>query len=112
MQLLINVQNKRGQLYSDISEDGVIGNQTLNAIQIMIEAHKKNLLYRVDSNYFRAEELAWFHFCEKLRALQFAWYVDIAKRKEEQEKWFDGWSNRIAFPPKFYRFNYETEQPE
>lgn len=111
LQKLLNAHNRNEKDYPDIKADGKIGPITINTIHLYMDVFiKKYKSYQYNDEH-QIEELFWFHLCEEMRALQFAWYVDIINRLEKQEEFFNGWKNRIAFEPSFYKFNYDTSNP-
>lgn len=73
VQQALNILNKKGSLYSDISMDGVYGNQTRTALQ---KADLKKIWIIV-------------------RASQVRRYVEITLANEKNEAFAHGWINRI-----------------
>jgi len=82
LQRALNVLNNGGRHYRDLTVDGDIGPATLAALRALL--HKRGgegeqLLYRM------------------LNALQGAFYVELAERRQKDEKYIYGWyKNRVA----------------
>jgi len=82
LQRSLNVLNNRSRSYRDLKVDGQIGNATLRALKA----------------YFmvRGEEGEKVLF-KMLNALQGAFYVTLAERREKDEKFVYGWyANRVS----------------
>jgi len=82
LQRSLNVLNNRSRSYRDLKVDGQIGNATLRALKA----------------YFmvRGEEGEKVLF-NMLNALQGAFYVTLAERREKDEKFVYGWyANRVS----------------
>ena len=78
LQRSLNALNNRGTLYPDITVDGDIGNATLTALSQMIDKRDTDTLVKM------------------LNCLQGAFYVDLAERREKDEKFIYGWfKNRV-----------------
>jgi len=75
LQRALNALNNRGTLYQDIKVDGQIGNATLTALSQMVEQRDTDTLVKM------------------LNCLQGAFYVDLAERREKDEKFIYGWFN-------------------
>lgn len=76
LQRSLNVLNKRGSLYQDITVDGDVGSKTVNALRAYLRIRKQDgqtVLLRM------------------LNALQGAFYVELAERREKDEKFVFGW---------------------
>lgn len=85
LQQLLNVLNRQEQDYQDISEDGMIGNQTKQALQAF---YKK-----------RGQEGLKVLF-NLMNCMQGARYVELTRRREKNESFMYGWaSNRLDFLP-------------
>lgn len=82
LQASLNVLNRQGKDYKDLTEDGVIGNSTLNALRAYLDSRKKDgeiVLLRM------------------LNCLQGARYVELVRRREKDETFIFGWFlNRIV----------------
>jgi lysozyme family protein len=76
LQQSLNLLNRNEREYSDIAEDGAIGNITLNTLSQC--PHKKALL-------------------KTLNGFQFMRYYNICRRNPAQEKFMRGWLKRINF---------------
>lgn len=76
LQQCLNRLNKRGQLYADISVDGIIGNQTIKALDAFL-AHRgaqgELVLYRM------------------LNACQGCYYNELVDKREKDEDFIFGW---------------------
>jgi lysozyme family protein len=80
-QRLLNVLNKRQELYTDIAVDRDIGKQTLNAFYSYIQ-HRGN----------HGEVV----MMKALNCLQGAFYITLSERREKDETFTYGWLlNRI-----------------
>ncbi len=76
LQRTINLLNRNGKLYPDISVDGVIGNQTLEALRKCLAANGEKLIYNI-LNFYQAKH-----------------YIQIMEKDHTQEI-FIGWFSRI-----------------
>lgn len=82
LQRSLNVLNDRGRLYGDLVVDGVVGPKTVNALNDYIS--------------HRGEDGVTV-MLRMLNALQGAFYVDLAERREKDETYVYGWFlNRVA----------------
>lgn len=77
LQKALNLMNRNGKSWSDISVDGVIGNATMRALTNIISELDKNTLLKL------------------LNALQGARYIAIMEKRESQEVFCRGWLKRI-----------------
>lgn len=81
LQRSLNVLNNREKHYQDLKVDGYVGNATLSALKSFISkrgVQGESVLFNM------------------LNCLQGAFYVDLAERREKDEKFIYGWfSNRI-----------------
>ena len=75
LQRSLNVLNDRERLYPDIAVDGNIGPGTISAL----------------TNYLNVRSDATL--IKMLNCLQGAFYVDLAERREKDEKFINGWFN-------------------
>ena len=82
LQLTLNVLNKNGTAYPDISEDGKIGPGTLQTLATCIGRVGEEVIYKV------------------LNILQGNYYIDIMVRDPSQEKYTMGWLSRVDFTKK------------
>ena len=73
LQRSLNVLNNRGAYYQDVIVDGVIGSGTISALE--------NYLFKRDE-----EALV-----KMLNCLQGAFYVELAERREKDERFINGW---------------------
>jgi len=79
LQRALNVLNVREDLYSDIIVDGNIGPGTIGALTEYLEHRPDYILVRM------------------LNCLQGAFYVELAERREKDEKFIYGWfKNRVV----------------
>ncbi len=76
LQRTINLLNRNARLYPDILIDGIIGTQTLAALNKSIAANEEKLLFNL-LNFYQAKR-----------------YIEIMERDHSQEI-FIGWFNRI-----------------
>ena len=76
LQRTINLLNRNARLYSDIMVDGIIGTQTLAALNKSIAANGEKLLFNL------------LNFCQAKR------YIEIMEKDHTQEI-FIGWFSRI-----------------
>ncbi len=76
LQRTINLLNRNARLYPDILVDGIIGTQTLAALNKSIAANGEKLLFNL-LNFYQAKR-----------------YIEIMERDHTQEI-FIGWFNRI-----------------
>lgn len=77
LQRSLNVLNRQGVDYPDITADGVIGDRTLAALQSLIRVRGRAL----------AEEL----ILKALNCLQGARYIELAEGREKNEDFVVGW---------------------
>lgn len=78
LQRVLNALNRQARDYRDIAVDGDVGPGTLRALDSCIKK-------RGDRNLLAA-----------LNALQGAFYIRLAERRESQESFLNGWLNRVA----------------
>ncbi len=76
LQRTINLLNRNSSLYPDINVDGIIGSQTLSALNKCISANGEKLVFNL-LNFYQAKR-----------------YIEITERDRSQEI-FIGWFNRI-----------------
>jgi len=76
LQRALNVLNLKGDLYDDLTADGVIGSRTLRALQSYLEHRDEQTLVKM------------------LNVLQGAFYVELAERREKDESFIYGWFNK------------------
>ena len=76
LQKTINLLNRNAHLYPDIAVDGIIGSQTLSALNKCISANREKLVFNL-LNFYQAKR-----------------YIEIMERDRTQEI-FIGWFNRI-----------------
>lgn len=79
LQKALNVLNKNGSLYADLSEDGKIGFNTLKAMKTCIDTVGADFIYKV------------------LNILQGNQYIEIMINNPTQEKFALGWLRRVDF---------------
>ncbi len=82
LQRSLNVLNQRSVLYADIPVDGDLGNLTLEALR----------------SYFRRRgQEGSTVLLRMLNALQAAFYIELAERREKDEEFVYGWvKNRVV----------------
>ena len=73
LQRSLNVLNRIGRDYRDISTDGVMGPSTLSALRAYINKRGHTILLKA------------------LNVLQGARYIDLAERREKNEDFVNGW---------------------
>ena len=82
LQRALNVLNNRGKLFDDIAVDGALGPITLGVLSLYLDKRKydgQTVLMRM------------------LNSLQGAAYVELAERREKDEKFIFGWFlNRVV----------------
>lgn len=82
LQRALNALNRRGTLFSDIKEDGVVGANTLKSLKSYASARGHN----GEAVLFKC-----------LNAQVGAYYIDICRKNERLEEFFFGWiDNRVA----------------
>ena len=72
----LNVLNLKGELYDDLTADGVIGSRTLRALQAYLVHREEATLVKM------------------LNVLQGAFYIELAERREKDESFIYGWFNK------------------
>jgi len=78
LQRCLNVLNKQGSLYRDLKIDGTIGPATISALRAYLNNRTENALVKA------------------LNCLQGAFYVELAERREKDERFVYGWfKNRV-----------------
>lgn len=78
LQRALTSLNCGGKLYDDIKVDGAIGPKTINALRCYMDCRDETVLVTV------------------LNSLQGAFYVELAERREKDEKYLYGWiKNRV-----------------
>lgn len=81
LQRSLNIYNNRGTLYPDTEVDGIMGEHTLHCLSEYIS--------------FRGDEGIRVLY-STLNSLQGAFYVELAERREKDEKYTYGWhKNRV-----------------
>jgi lysozyme family protein len=78
LQRILNVTNKLGTLYPDLVVDGVMGNNTLKAINIYVK--------KTDKGSEKLAALLW--------GMRVTYYVRISESRDKNEKFTNGWFNR------------------
>lgn len=73
----LNLLNKKAQAYSDITVDAVIGNETITALNSLIELRGHDNVEKVLYN--------------QLNSLQGAFYYSLAMKNERYETFYYGW---------------------
>jgi lysozyme family protein len=76
LQRSLNVLNLKGELYDDLTADGIIGSRTLRALQAYLQHRDESTLVKM------------------LNVLQGAFYVELAERREKDETFIYGWFNK------------------
>lgn len=78
LQRALNVLNVGEKLYDDLAVDGGIGSKTLAALESYLNKRSEKILFRA------------------LNCLQGAYYIELAERREKDEKFLYGWlKNRV-----------------
>lgn len=78
LQRALNVLNKRGSLYRDLTVDGAIGKDTISALRAYLNERNEETLVKA------------------LNCLQGAYYITLAERREKDEAFAYGWfKNRV-----------------
>jgi len=77
LQLTLNVLNRNGAVYPDISEDGKMGATTLKALDFFMGAGEEQFIRKI---FF---------------ILRGNYYIELMIRDPSQEKFCRGWLNRI-----------------
>lgn len=78
LQRCLNVFNQEGRLYNDVSVDGIVGKATLSALQAFLSMRDESALLKA------------------LNCLQGAYYIELAERREKDERFVYGWlKNRV-----------------
>jgi len=77
LQIALNVLNRNQQLYPDILEDGLLGDQTLLSLRKYLEKDKIDLLIKI------------------INVLQGNHYIQYMKKDPRQEKYARGWFSRV-----------------
>lgn len=79
LQRCLNVLNKRGSLYRDLTVDGGIGPATINALRAYLNSRDEQTLVKA------------------LNCMQGAYYITLAERREKDERFVYGWlKNRVT----------------
>ena len=79
LQRALNVLNTQGKLYPDLTVDGAIGPATINALRGYLSSRNELVLSRA------------------LNCLQGAFYIELAERREKDERFVYGWlRNRVV----------------
>jgi lysozyme family protein len=73
LQRVLNVLNDRGRLYEDIGVDGHIGSKTIAALRACVALRGVNVVHLA------------------LNCLQGAYYIELAERREKDERFIRGW---------------------
>lgn len=79
LQKALNLLNKNGRLYSDITEDGKVGRNTLKALNACLAYRGDEYLYKL------------------LNILQGNHYINYMTKSPTQEKYAYGWLKRVDF---------------
>lgn len=78
LQRVLSVLNNKGQLYPDLKIDGNIGPVSLSALGLYLGSRSEGVLLKA------------------LNCLQGAFYIELAERREKDEKFIYGWlKNRV-----------------
>lgn len=79
LQRALNALNNIATLYDDLNVDGQIGSKTLKALESYLDKRSSNILIKA------------------INCLQGAFYIELAERREKDEKFVYGWlKNRVA----------------
>lgn len=82
LQVTLNAANNQGQLWRDIEVDGAVGDQTLTAINAMI--NKRGLSTTEQT------------LVQGIRANQVVHYQAVSQKRPKNETFYQGWDNRVA----------------
>lgn len=77
LQRALNLLNRHGRSWDDISEDGVFGNETMRTVRSRMMRDMSYLL-------------------KLMNILQGMHYIELAERRPSQEKFLRGWLNRVT----------------
>lgn len=81
LQRILNASNNRARRWPDLVVDGLLGAKTASALGLALV-------------YMSHDSIA-----DQIRALTYGRYLRIVEANESQEKWFNGWRNRLGkFP--------------
>ncbi|ANZ48742.1 endolysin [Erwinia phage vB_EamM_ChrisDB] len=80
LQRILNVLNRQGKLYSDISADGGIGTLTMNAVQGYVKARGVDGVNRL---------------MFALTCHQVSYYTEISEKRVQNEEFTYGWYDRV-----------------
>jgi len=79
LQRALNILNSSHSLYNDLYVDGQIGDMTVNALASYLNVRDVNILLKI------------------LNCMQGAFYIELAERREKDEKFIYGWfKNRVG----------------
>ena len=78
-QRVLNINNNRGKLYTDINVDGYNGKKTLGAL-------KKYIDHRGDSGYIV--------LCKMIECLYGEFLISLVEKREKDEKFIYGWFSK------------------
>ena len=79
LQRSLNVLNNREKYYHDIVVDGLIGSGTITVLEVYLTKRDESTLVKM------------------LNCLQGAFYVELAERREKDERFISGWlKNRVT----------------
>lgn len=79
LQRSLNVLNKKGSLYRDLTVDGAVGPATIKALRAYLNGRDEQTLVKA------------------LNCLQGAYYITLAERREKDETFVYGWlKNRVV----------------
>lgn len=85
-QQALNLLNNNQKIYSNILDDGDLGDKTLRSYDA----------YMLTANYpGRSQDRTVKTLLKVMNGLQFQRYVEICKNSENQEVFFYGWMNRV-----------------
>lgn len=85
-QQALNLLNNNQKIYSNISDDGDLGDKTMRAFDA----------YMLTANFpGRSQERTVKTLLKVMNGLQFERYVEICRNSENQEVFFYGWMNRV-----------------
>lgn len=82
LQMALNTLNKHGNIYSNISEDSSVGNNTLKVLDACIKYRGESYILKV------------------INILQGMHYIKRSREDESQEKFMYGWLERVDFVKK------------
>lgn len=91
LQRILNVHNKQGTLYDDLEPDGGMGKNTFGALEAFLAQRYP-------------EQVSKLTFL--MLSMQNYYYVDISEKRERNESFTNGWTNRVWHDAKAFAKRY------